>query len=67
MDDLTGLYNRHRFRKDFQDHIRDAVRSGGDQGAFMTLNLDDFKDINDGFAQNTLRRAHSTAAYAAAS
>ncbi|MCR5640114.1 MAG: bifunctional diguanylate cyclase/phosphodiesterase [Lachnospiraceae bacterium] len=48
LDDLTGLYNRHRFRKDFQDHIRDAVRSGGDQGTFMTINLDDFKDINDG-------------------
>ncbi len=48
IDDLTGLYNRHRFRKDFLDYIRDAVRSGGDQGTFMTLNLDDFKDINDG-------------------
>jgi len=48
LDDLTGLYNRHRFRKDFQDSIRDAVRSGGDQGSFLCINLDDFKDINDG-------------------
>ncbi|MCR4797043.1 MAG: EAL domain-containing protein [Lachnospiraceae bacterium] len=46
-DFLTGLYNRMRFEKDLKETVRDAVRSG-EQGTFIYLDLDDFKDINDG-------------------
>ncbi len=47
LDDLTGLYNRHRFHKDFEKSIQDAVRSAG-QGALLFLDLDDFNALNDG-------------------
>lgn len=46
-DYLTGLYNRLRFEEDLRDYIRDAVRSG-EQGTFIYIDLDDFKDVNDG-------------------
>ncbi len=46
-DYLTGLYNRLRFEDDLRDYIRDAVRSG-EQGTFIYIDLDDFKDVNDG-------------------
>ena len=36
LDDLTGLYNRHRFHKDFEKSIQDAVRSAG-QGTLLFL------------------------------
>lgn len=51
-DEMTGIYNRHRFRSDFEASIRDAVRSGGDQGTFLYVDLDDFKDINDGLGHH---------------
>lgn len=46
-DYLTGLYNRLRFEEDLRDYIRDSVRSG-EQGTFIYIDLDDFKDVNDG-------------------
>ena len=50
-DFLTGLYNRMQFEKDLKSAIRDAVRSG-EQGTFVYLDLDDFKDINDGLGHS---------------
>lgn len=50
-DYLTGIYNRLQFEKDLKAAIRDAVRSG-EQGTFVYLDLDDFKDINDGLGHN---------------
>ncbi|MCR5546568.1 MAG: EAL domain-containing protein [Lachnospiraceae bacterium] len=50
-DYLTGLYNRMQFEVDLKAAIRDAVRSG-DQGTFLYLDLDDFKDVNDGLGHN---------------
>ena len=50
-DFLTGMYNRMQFEKDLKAAIRDAVRSG-EQGTFVYLDLDDFKDINDGLGHN---------------
>nr|MCR5452468.1 bifunctional diguanylate cyclase/phosphodiesterase [Lachnospiraceae bacterium] len=47
LDDLTGLYNRHRFHTDVEKSIRDAVRSAG-QGTLIFLDLDDFNSLNDG-------------------
>ncbi len=47
LDDLTGLYNRHRFHSDFEKYIRDAVRGDGD-GTLLFLDLDDFNALNDG-------------------
>ena len=51
-DDMTSLFNRHRFGLDFNESIRDAVRSGGDQGTFLYIDLDDFKEINDGLGHH---------------
>ncbi len=47
LDDLTGLYNRHRFHSDFEKYIRDAIRGDGD-GTLLFLDLDDFNALNDG-------------------
>lgn len=47
LDDLTGLYNRHRFHLDFETCINDAVRSKG-QGTLIFVDLDDFNALNDG-------------------
>ncbi len=47
VDYLTGLYNRIRYEKDMKEEIRRAVQAA-DQGALLYLDLDDFKNINDG-------------------
>ena len=47
IDDLTGLYNRHRFHLDFETAINDAKRGSG-QGTLILLDLDDFNALNDG-------------------
>ncbi|RRF97094.1 MAG: EAL domain-containing protein [Lachnospiraceae bacterium] len=47
IDDLTGLYNRHRFHADFETCINDAKRGQG-MGSLILLDLDDFNELNDG-------------------
>ncbi len=44
-DYLTGLYNRQQFERDLSLAAKDALRSG-DQGSFLYINLDAFKDVN---------------------
>ncbi len=44
-DYLTGLYNRQQFERDLSVAAKDALRSG-DQGSFLYINLDGFKDVN---------------------
>ncbi|MBQ7677897.1 MAG: diguanylate cyclase, partial [Lachnospiraceae bacterium] len=44
-DYLTGLYNRQQFERDLKIAMKDAYRSG-DQGSFLYINLDDFRDVN---------------------
>lgn len=44
-DYLTGLYNRQQFERDLAIAMKDASR-GGEQGSFLYINLDDFKDVN---------------------
>ncbi|MDD6428841.1 MAG: EAL domain-containing protein [Lachnospiraceae bacterium] len=47
LDDLTGLYNRHRFHLDFATCIDDASVSR-EQGTLIFVDLDDFNALNDG-------------------
>jgi len=46
-DDLTGLYNRRRFEEELDRHITHGRRYGMD-GALLIIDLDDFKQVNDG-------------------
>lgn len=46
-DSLTGLLNRMRCVKDLEGHIREALLYGK-EGAYLQIDLDDFKNINDG-------------------
>ena len=46
-DPLTGIYNRHRCEKDLEKYIRESELTGK-EGAFLWIDLDDFKNINDG-------------------
>lgn len=46
-DFLTGLYNRMRCESDISDAIEMALEKG-ESGYLMFLDLDDFKNINDG-------------------
>ncbi len=46
-DALTGLYNRMRCEKDMGELIREAELTGR-EGAFLRIDLDDFKNINEG-------------------
>jgi diguanylate cyclase (GGDEF)-like protein/PAS domain S-box-containing protein len=46
-DALTGLYNRRRFEEELERHIAHGARYGM-SGALLMLDLDDFKQINDG-------------------
>ena len=45
-DPLTQLYNRRRFREDFE-RILDQARRYEHTGAVLFLDLDQFKDVND--------------------
>jgi diguanylate cyclase (GGDEF)-like protein/PAS domain S-box-containing protein len=46
-DALTGLFNRRRFEEELERHIAHGARYGM-SGALLMLDLDDFKQINDG-------------------
>ena len=46
-DFLTGLYNRMRCEKDLKKHIL-RVKENNSNGALFFLDLDNFKNINDG-------------------
>lgn len=44
-DSLTDLYNKAKMRKQVEKHIRRA--DAHDEGAFLIIDIDDFKSIND--------------------
>jgi diguanylate cyclase (GGDEF)-like protein/PAS domain S-box-containing protein len=46
-DALTGLFNRRRFEEELERHIAHGRRYGMG-GALLLLDLDDFKQVNDG-------------------
>jgi diguanylate cyclase (GGDEF)-like protein/PAS domain S-box-containing protein len=46
-DALTGLYNRRRFEQELDRHIAHGRRYGMD-GALLVIDLDRFKQVNDG-------------------
>jgi diguanylate cyclase (GGDEF)-like protein/PAS domain S-box-containing protein len=46
-DALTGLFNRRRFEEELERHIARGARYGM-SGALLMLDLDGFKEINDG-------------------
>jgi diguanylate cyclase (GGDEF)-like protein/PAS domain S-box-containing protein len=46
-DALTGLYNRRRFEEELDRHIAHGRRYGVD-GALLVIDLDHFKEVNDG-------------------
>ncbi len=46
-DPLTGLHNRREFNAILERHLSRAKRYGG-QGAVLWMDLDGFKEINDG-------------------
>jgi diguanylate cyclase (GGDEF)-like protein/PAS domain S-box-containing protein len=46
-DALTGLYNRRRFEQELDRHIVHGRRYGID-GALLVIDLDRFKEVNDG-------------------
>jgi diguanylate cyclase (GGDEF)-like protein/PAS domain S-box-containing protein len=46
-DGLTGLYNRRRFEEELDRHIVHGRRYGMD-GALLIIDLDHFKQVNDG-------------------
>lgn len=46
-DFLTGLYNRKKCENDLRKQIR-MCRESGTKAAFLFIDLDDFKNINDG-------------------
>jgi len=46
-DALTGLYNRRRFEQELDRHITHGRRYGMD-GALLVMDLDSFKQVNDG-------------------
>ena len=50
-DFLTGLYNRIRCEQDLARCLNNAIENGT-EGAFLYLDLDDFKHINDGLGHH---------------
>ncbi|MFC4068802.1 putative bifunctional diguanylate cyclase/phosphodiesterase [Actinoplanes subglobosus] len=51
-DPLTGLPNRQRYLADLQEATDAAVATGGTVGVLL-LDLDRFKDVNDGLGHDT--------------
>ena len=47
-DALTGLFNRRRFEEELERHIAHGRRYGV-SGALLLIDLDDFKEVNDGY------------------
>jgi diguanylate cyclase (GGDEF)-like protein/PAS domain S-box-containing protein len=47
-DFLTGLFNRRRFQQELA-HEAERVARYGANGAVLMIDLDNFKDVNDGF------------------
>jgi len=50
-DPLTGLHNRREFNSIFERHLS-RVRRYGNSGALLWMDLDGFKQINDGLGHN---------------
>ncbi len=50
-DPLTGLHNRREFNAIFERHLS-RVRRYGQTGALLWMDLDGFKQINDGLGHN---------------
>ncbi|MFC2079242.1 EAL domain-containing protein [Candidatus Bipolaricaulota bacterium] len=50
-DPLTGLHNRREFSSIFERHLS-RVRRYGNSGALLWMDLDGFKEINDGLGHN---------------
>lgn len=50
-DPLTGLHNRREFNAIFERHLS-RVRRYGNAGALLWMDLDGFKQINDGLGHN---------------
>jgi diguanylate cyclase (GGDEF)-like protein/PAS domain S-box-containing protein len=46
-DDLTGVFNRRRFRRELDDQIEHFARYGGAVGSLALVDLDRFKGVND--------------------
>jgi diguanylate cyclase (GGDEF)-like protein/PAS domain S-box-containing protein len=50
-DSLTGLLNRRRFGEELERHV-EAIRGYGPTGALILLDLDHFKNVNDGYGHD---------------
>ena len=50
VDRLTGLHNRYHFEDKLKEQLQH--RANGNQLAFMLLDIDDFKKINDNFGHD---------------
>jgi diguanylate cyclase (GGDEF)-like protein/PAS domain S-box-containing protein len=62
-DALTGLYNRRRFEQELDRHIVHGRRYGMD-GALLVIDLDRFKQVNDGHGHRAGDRALAAVARA---
>ena len=51
-DALTGLFNRRRFEEELERHIAHGRRYGL-SGALLMLDLEDFRQVNDGYGHRT--------------
>jgi diguanylate cyclase (GGDEF)-like protein/PAS domain S-box-containing protein len=60
-DGLTGLFNRRRFEEELDRHIVHGRRYGTD-GALLILDLDRFKQVNDGHGHRAGDRALASVA-----